>query len=39
LGLETGSFSSGQVADPFGIDSKKNSSLREKEEGGLSDMP
>lgn len=34
--LETGSFSSGQVADPFEKDSKTNSWLREKEAGGLS---
>lgn len=32
-GLEAGSFSSGQVADPLGIDSKKNSWPNEKHEG------
>jgi hypothetical protein len=31
--LEVGSFSSGQVADPLGKDSKRNSWLREKQAG------
>lgn len=32
-GLDVGSFSSGQVADPLGIDSRKDSWLREKHAG------
>jgi hypothetical protein len=32
-GLEVGSFSSGHVADPLGIDSRKDSWLREKYAG------
>lgn len=33
IGLELESFSSGQVADPFGKDSNRNPRLREKQSG------